>query len=277
MCPVTKPQFDKSHNDLSGTHTTNRGNIPSVAFPIQAPSDKPPFFVHCHVPKTGGTTFNSILENNFGPAYEPFQGRFIHLFPKVSCKQFEQFIEIQESIFAVSSHQFATVLPYRLTAKNVVSIAFIRDPVDQFFSKYFHQRRFGMKCPEHDFLIHDYINYKTKKNAFLNYSTYLPQMTPKAGLDYLEDLIKHENLFLFPLEQFDCALKILQLKFPNYFVDITYERKNISPKDQEVTQEIKEAVSKLIPQDNYIVHQLAMACLGQHLDEVKRDMTCAHI
>lgn len=246
-------------------NNTYTSYISPNALPVKYSEEKPWFFVHCHVPKTGGTSFNTILEKNFGGSYDPFQGRFIHLFPKVTCTQFEQYIKIHDSITATSSHQFTVVLPYRNKIRNIIALGFIRDPVKQFFSKYFHQRRYGMKCPERDFLIDDYIQYKIETCTFFNYSKYLTQIQTIEGLQYLRELIKFENLFLFPLEQFDVALYFLKIKFPGHFCDISYKRMNISPKDQEVTENMKKKVAELIPQENYAVHQLAIDCLENHL------------
>lgn len=211
--------------------------------------DNLPFFVHIHIPKTGGTTFNSILAKNFKDQYDPFEGRWIQHFPKPTAHQMKDYAERQPGIIASSSHRFSLDLPYADCRRPIVPIAFIRDPVDRFFSLYFHMRfRPWAKHIAKELLLDDYIDHVTKimKDNFLDgHLTFLLHTENEENYLKVVDLIEKGILHLIPTCHMKEGLHKLQAQFPLFFKDISYSIENISTKDQEVTDVQREIIHKI--------------------------------
>jgi len=208
------------------------------------------FFVHIHLPKTGGTTFNTILEKNFGERYEPHIGRLVHEMPYFNHRQIEHYMEKHPGMRCISSHMFRAVLPYQSANRRIIAISIIRNPVDRFLSFYFHMRhRFGVDCAEKKYNLPEYIEVKKNriKGSYMN--GYLQKFCAEESEDafrYIEQLVANENLFLFSTYQMNEATQLLQGKFPEVFMDISFAQENISLKDQTVTDEMREQVKKMI-------------------------------
>lgn len=217
------------------------------------------FFVHIHLPKTGGTTFNTILKRNFQDSYEPFEGRFIHLYPKLTSAQIISFIEKHPGIDAVSSHSFQAVLPYQNASKKIVAVAFVRNPVDKFFSFYFHMRhRHGVKCIEKELNLKEYVAHKRKQtqNKLPGYLQMLTGFEGEGALNYISDLVSNKHLYLFDTYQMKNAVEFLKSTFPSYFSSSYYEKENISKKDQEITESMREEVREITSEFDWKIMNL---------------------
>jgi Sulfotransferase family len=92
-----------------------------------------PFFVQVHVPKTGGTTISSVLRKIFGEEYDPFEGRWIHHYPRLTSAQVKAYAEKHNGILATSSHNFTLDLPFADCERPVYAFTCVRNPVDRFF------------------------------------------------------------------------------------------------------------------------------------------------
>ena len=88
-------------------------------------------------------------------------------------------------------------------------------------------------------------------------------------LNYIQEHIDNRSLLLFPLERFDDSLVILNKLFPDYFKDISYKKENISKKDQLVSKENRDSISKLICKSNWGVFNMANVCLDEYFDYCK--------
>lgn len=234
--------------------------IPKEAYPEPGPDgSKKPFFVHIHLPRTGGTTFNTVLEKNFKcpsdaphgipKGYEQLAGRFLSvMLTKLSCEQMRKFIEIYtDHINCVASHNISAILPYQDTPRRIVAIAFVRDPVDRLFSSYFHLRFFGGNFVESKLGMDDYIRHRTRGGARI--SCYLINLAGEESEDsfkYIQKLVENEHLYLFNTYRMQEAFKILKAKFPGYFKDTEIKVENASKKDQEVTDKHREKVLRSI-------------------------------
>lgn len=235
--------------------------IPTESMPVSRANDTNNFFVHIHIPKTGGTTFNTILEKNFKQSYEPFTGRFIHEYPFLNNRQIENYIAKHSGIKCVTSHMFRAILPYQTAKRNIVAIAFIREPVDKFFSFYFHMRhRYGVECIEKKYKLDEYIDKRIEAVNEEKFQGYLNQFTGidnQESFEYVQKLVESQNLHLFSTYKMSEALKFLQKKYPDDFKDIFYEKENISVKDQDVTQQMKEKVKNHISDFDWKLLELA--------------------
>jgi len=212
--------------------------IPEIAKPGYK-EGKNPFFIHIHIPKTGGTTFNKLLEKNFNNSFEQFAGRFIYLFPKFSIDQIINFIELHSVINCVASHNFTAILPYQFGKRKIVGVAFLRDPIDTFLSLYFHLRHRGGNFIESQKNLDDYIELKTKNIRSIDKKGFLKVMTGyenKEAFKYIKLLVENRNLFLFDTNRMQNSYDILCDIFPDYFARNKVTKENISKKDQNVTE-----------------------------------------
>lgn len=237
----------KSLKKVFKRRTVKKFEIPHDSRPDPLEQEKEGLiFVHIHIPKTGGTTFNSILTNNFGEAHERFEGRFIQFFPKIDNGKMNAFTERYSGIDAVSSHSFTATLPYHSSKKRIVAIAFLRNPVDRFISNYFFQRmRFGVNRIEKELNLEEYIELKTRgNNKIHSYLKFITESDSRDALEYVKGLCDNGHLYLFDTYHMDSSLKFLQSRFPHSFTDLNFEVKNESIKDQEVTKRHREMIQE---------------------------------
>jgi hypothetical protein len=231
----------------------------------------PPFFMHIHIPKTGGTTFNTILEKNFGRYFSRFEGLWIHTCPKISISQVLKFMKLYPGIQASTSHMFSVILPYQQVNRRMIAIAFMRNPVDRFFSFYFHLRHFpGVDHPAKNYTLDKYIDLMCDTDKKPPASA-LHQMTGEdnqKGFNYIKNLIKNHHLYLLPTEYMDDGLFILQKDFPGYFKDITYRCENISKRDQEVTKAHRHKVRSLFSPYEWQVYELAHQFVNRNVQDL---------
>ncbi|MCO6499926.1 MAG: sulfotransferase family 2 domain-containing protein [Vicingus serpentipes] len=227
--------------------------IPSVNLPVENP-----FFVHIHLPKTGGTTFNTILRKNFNENFEEFSGRFIFLFDKFKEEQVLRFMNLQTSIDCVTSHNFNAFLPYDNEIRPIVAIAFLRDPVDLFFSLYFHLRHRGGNFPAARMDLKEYIDYRIKNKFFKEGFLYnLTEEQTDKSFEFVKRLVETNRLLLFDTYRMEDAMGILKINFPKKFNELGVTIKNISIKDQTITEEDKSKVAKHIVKYDYKLLDLA--------------------
>ncbi len=262
----------RARNKLASSEPSFLERLPRESLPSPIHDDhREPFFIHIHLPKTGGSTFNRILEKNFRldsyaphgmpTGYEQFAGRFIFLFDKFSNEQVKRFIEVHTTINCVASHNFNAILPYRNTTRKIIAFAFIRDPVDKFFSTYFHLRFFGGNFVEANKSIDEYIDYRLstlQPNEGISF--FLRLLTgeeTEGSFEYIESLMECERLYLFDTYRMKEGCEILKGKFPGYFKDISFKVENVSKKDQVVSEEQRRRVRERI--SHYDIRLLDLA------------------
>ena len=234
--------------------------VPEISMPYkrETPMNET-LFVHIHNPKTGGSTFNSILTNNFGSLYEPIVGRYLDFIPKFRNQMVLNYIERHTTIKALSSHNFTAILPYKNDFKNIVGICFIRNPIDTFFSFYFHLRFVGGNFVETKMNLDEFIRHRTKNarkfNGFLHRLT---GVETNESFNYVKSLVENKNLYLFDTYNMDKAMSILRKDFPDYFVNEKFEIENISKKDQQVTAAHKEAIKPFMSDYDWKLSDIAI-------------------
>lgn len=224
----------------------------------------PVLFMHIHIPKTGGTTFNTVLEKNFGELLARYEGYWIHVYPKINVQQVIRFLELYPGIKAATSHMFSVILPYHQMSHRIVSIAYMRDPVSRLFSFYFHLRYLpGADHPAKKYPLDDYIE-QIRKGIIARPASALQQLTAADnihGFNYVSQLVENGHLYLLPTENMDHGLSLLQRDFPSSFRDITYKRENISKRDQEVTKDHRERARELFSDFEWKLNDLAQQLL----------------
>ncbi len=98
-----------------------------------------PVFLHAHIQKCGGTSFDTVLWENFRPGWVSDYGLLSNLSPKTPWEM-NRLLEQRPFLRAFSSHGFPAALDYENAPRPFVTISFVRDPVDRFLSHYnYHQ------------------------------------------------------------------------------------------------------------------------------------------
>jgi hypothetical protein len=192
--------------------------------------------IFIHIPKTAGATFRSILKKN----YSSGNRFFIHdLYPEISLSYLKQLSDEKlNKLYLIAGHGSQYILS---RTKQFKSVIFIRKPVNQIISTYYHIKR-----SPHNLLydhlrnvhtLYDYFNYLKDNNGF-NLQTfflsrdeedfYSRKRFRKINLHDYEQAIKLlENIdYVFPTELFDESLCILKKEFG--WKNIYYTYKNLS-------------------------------------------------
>lgn len=229
-----------------------------------------PFFVYCHVPKTAGSTFLSILRQNFAPRFEAFITGWIYQYPPIQCQQILSYTEDYPLLMASSSHVFRiNQIPYQCKDRRFIAICHIRNPVDRYLSSYFYFRNDNQAAqphyPEAHYDLDEYIDRKIGTRHSLWNDLFDSSMNPNHGTvsfdeatSYLKNLIENKHLYLFTTEEFDFSLNYLNQQFPEYFVNIEYTHQNVSEKTEQVTEQQRQKISQQIPEAEWELYRLAV-------------------
>ena len=214
--------------------------------------EKRTVFVHVHVPKCGGTSFNEVLWRNFRSRFHMEYGHFNMLRP--SADEVEWSLRRHFWLEAIAGHRFHTRLRYEGRDHRLVAISFVRDPIQHFTSTYNFMRRVeypglgDMSIAETArWLMGDRLREAPMKPWF-GYSQ-LEHLDPAMDLQRIERLVTSGSLQLFPTERFDDACLLLGRLFPNHFRHTAFRVKNISPRLQEADTEVNELVREHRSQD----------------------------
>jgi predicted DNA-binding protein YlxM (UPF0122 family) len=210
-------------------------------------------FFHIHIWKTAGTTFFNICSDNYGKKFHRDKMLIQNWF--LSKDQLLWLMEYHGWIRCYSCHMLNGDLPFENDLeKEVVGIAFVRDPVDRFISSYHFQRgqnyRGGV-AKEHDFddfcktALEDTFN-----PMWRNGQTYILGGKGDAeGLNKVNERIQQNNIILLPTERFDESCVLLEKLYPSDFTDCSYTRKNVSKKNTPITEEQRRRVAQWMETD----------------------------
>lgn len=92
---------------------------------------------HYHIYKNSGTTFDHILERNFGARHVRFDGPFPYF--SIGQRELAKVIERNRAAVAFSSHQITLPVPVSLDF-NVLPAVFVRHPLLRIYSIYRYKR-----------------------------------------------------------------------------------------------------------------------------------------
>jgi hypothetical protein len=211
--------------------------------------------IFIHIPKTAGATFRSIMEKQ----YKRRLCFFLHdLYPEISLDYLQKISDTEFNKFeAIGGHGAQYVLDRAIDYRSII---FLRDPVNQILSSYYHIRRSPHNPLYKDVKklknISDYYLY-LKDNDGFNYQTFylsrsekdfrqkkrFCQVNEKSFQKAIGLLEKIDYVFL--TEHFDDALFILQKEFnfnsPYYLSRNLSKKRQPEERDPEFLQKIRHA------------------------------------
>ena len=205
-----------------------------------------------HIPKTAGATFRSLLARN----YRRKDSFVIHdLYPEISLEYLHGLSSQELNNYGmIAGHGAHYLLP---KVKDFRSIIFLRDPVAQIISSYYHVKR-SPHSQLHQPLSHvkdlkGYYEFLTKNDGFNMQTMYLARdqqdfihkkrfmKISRGNYDKALQILEKIN-YVFLTEYFDEALYIIQQEFDLKHLYYTY--KNRSPQRQSANENA-ELLSKI--------------------------------
>ncbi len=227
-----------------------------------------PIFMHIHIVKNAGTTFESILSSNFKDVYIYDRALF---FEQYSLDKVKALIDAQPFMRAYSSHKLSLSLPFDCSDRQVMAIAFVRDPIRRFQSHYeMHSRRGSRNIDAAPNVARmsrrEYIRWALEEGNLPGYiDGQLRYLTPECvtGTAAVEEAVAEGRLLLFPVDRFNEACVLLERRFPEWFRNCAYVRQNAAPQRLDWSEEETEIIRGHVgTQDD---HLLALA--NRWLDE----------
>jgi hypothetical protein len=207
-------------------------------------------YLFCHIPKTAGTMFTSILRRNFGGAF--LRDNLFYADIRYEPRHVQDaFLVLSHRCFA--SHALrATSYPTEVLDP-VVAMSFIRSPVEHAVSGYFDLRNrvAGPHHPVTQMSLSELTENwrasgfgKEYAYTFSQFEWLYPQVADKRSR--LETDLAAGRLLLFPTLFLDDALIYLETAFGEDFRDCSYGvRENVSTKDHDLSAADIESVESL--------------------------------
>ncbi|NOX62625.1 MAG: sulfotransferase family protein [Chloroflexi bacterium] len=184
-------------------------------------------FIHVHIPKNGGTTFNRVLDRVYGRAfvkvYSHVPGEFF------SSDKIADLVLSHPHMRCLASHSIRAPLP-ALEGVRFQPVTFLRDPVRRLVSLYYHERKITTRagrehCSQLPFDEY-FVERITHDNALENWQTF--HIAGCVDLEKAKALLD-EYFFVGLLERYDASLLLLSARigWPRPF--ILYARQNRGP------------------------------------------------
>jgi hypothetical protein len=217
------------------------------------------FFIHVHIPKCGGSTFQDILKRNASVPKAFYREAPIVMHQHKSI-DIELMIKRASYLEVFSSHHVNLDLPFHMTDPKVVAFTHVRNPVDRFVSHFFYEKRqankpealhFDLKFKEMSF--EEYIDYCLEnKNEYKHIKDqvgWLTGLDNDDGVNRVRKLVDAGQLYLFPLDRFDESCVLLENIYPAYFKNCAYVKMNVDQQKHELSNntitKIKQITSPL--------------------------------
>jgi hypothetical protein len=226
-------------------------------------------FVHIHVPKCGGTSFNEVLWRNFRLGFQMDYGRFSMLRP--TADQLEWVLWRNPSIQAIAGHRFHTRLNYETPSHRIVAVTFVRDPVQHMASCYNFMRRMGYPGVSR-LTMRRAVEWILGRGEVPDLKLpwvargQVEHLDADRDLDRIEHVVGEGSLCVFPVERFDDACLLLGHRFPEHFRHTSFRVKNVTPRDQEPDSGVVELLHEH-DRDSFTLHALALRWLDEALAE----------
>jgi len=207
---------------------------------------------HVHVPKAGGSTLRQLMNRSFGKGY--YNSVSLLESKQYTCDDVRDIAKSQPWLRCMSDHKLSLDLPYDFDAATVHALAFVREPVDRYVSRYFFHRQADVECAarsSNDF--REFVHYELVEGHVephvRSQLCFLNQGQSDRDLSLIHSALASERVFLWPVEKFDEAAVCLEMLFPDCFPDLSYVPVNQARRDQQVAAADLELVRQHVSGD----------------------------
>jgi hypothetical protein len=231
-------------------------------------------YIHIHIPKNAGTTFNGILRRQFGHRYidvgETWPGQVL------SADEKAQVLARNAEARCISSHSFRYPAPptpgveYRY-------ITFLRHPLGRLVSLYAFEKQVAANNPSHSShrSMEEWVESRLQEdNALTNFQTFHLLGLPAPGeLDLEQAYRLVDSFFLVGIvESFDPSLLLLANRMRRPYYNYAYRKDNVTRSSERfpVTDALKQRLLDLNSLDlhlyDYAVQRLrqGLAAMPPH-------------
>lgn len=176
----------------------------------------------CHIPKTAGTSFESILKRNLPDRYYRFS-EYKH--------PFGNYYEEKRDLVAIGGH-YDWNFPFEcglFDDRGIKPIVFLREPVERCLSYLYFCNEMYHNDIVKFFTDKSAGDWKYKSNTMVKFLAGIDREPNKADLGLARERLKRSYVGF--TETFDSDLENLREIFPDIFCTIEYEYKNKTKKD----------------------------------------------
>ena len=167
-----------------------------------------------------------------------------------SSNQVHEIITAYPDLRCLTGHKLSLDLPFDKSDFEIIPFTWIRNPVERFISHYFFHRNQTDFVPEAKRLnLSDYITWALEEGHQSMYINGQVQFLSGGEIDIITNAMSEHNLLLFPLEDLDASILTLVKRFPEDFLPVRPNIKNMSTKDQSVTQKDYDRIRSFVELD----------------------------
>lgn len=201
--------------------------------------------------KTAGTTLNYIFRNNYKYNYVAVNKEFTQ-------KKLKRLLSINKNIKVISGHSLRSNDLYQLAYLDIKYITFFRNPIDRYISHFNHSKLLGANENTLEERLKN-IGENDYQTKFVLGAKNLRERNFVAGVNELrkaKKIIKNDYTFVGLVEKFDDSLVLMKKILNIEDLNIRYEKKNVSQKNENTNIDLKEHIKKEIIEANKIDYQL---------------------
>ena len=209
-------------------------------------------WLHVHVPKAGGSTLRQLMNRNFGDNY--YNSNSLLETKQYTREDVSEIVRCHPWVRCMSDHNLSLDLPWDHAEASVFGLAYVREPVERFISRYFFHRHFeevnciAQRMSFREFanaeLVDQYVHPQTNSQIY-----FLNGGRGNDDMSVIEHALSTGRGFLFPIERFDESCICLERLYPTVFSDLSYVMANVSKKDAEITETERQFAHRYLKED----------------------------